>query len=75
MSKAVYAALRYGEAAPWEYWRWRIARETGWALAYIDGLSLADIREYWQVVDGEGRARKASAEQAARAGGRPGRKR
>jgi hypothetical protein len=34
-----------------------MARETGWSLEYIDGLSLADWHEYWQVTDGEARAR------------------
>jgi len=45
-----------GRPAPYEYWRWRIARETGWTLEYIDRLSHADIAEYWQVLDGEYKA-------------------
>lgn len=34
-----------------------MARETGWSLEYIDGLSLGDWHEYWQVTDGETRAK------------------
>ncbi len=26
---------------------------TGWTLEYIDGLSMADWHEYWQIIDGE----------------------
>jgi hypothetical protein len=39
--------------------RWHFAREFGWPLEYIDGLSLADLREYLQIKDGEGKASKA----------------
>jgi len=43
----------------------------GWTLEYIDGLSLADVHQFWQVTDGEGRAAKAASEQAhSRAGAR-----
>jgi len=45
--------------------RWRIAQETGWTLATIDGLSLGDIWEYLSVRDGLGKA----AASAARKGG------
>jgi len=41
---------------PYALLRWRIARETGWTLEYIDGLSLADIHEREQVLDGEAKA-------------------
>jgi hypothetical protein len=41
---------------PLEWWRWKMAREMGWTLEYIDGLSLADMHQYWQVLDGEGKA-------------------
>ncbi len=59
-------ALRFNDPAPWEFWRWRLARDTGWTLEYIDGLSLADVHQFWQVTDGEGKAGKAHAEQAQR---------
>lgn len=29
-----------------------MARETGWTLAYIDGLSLMDWLDYWSVAEG-----------------------
>lgn len=35
-----------------------MARETGWPLDYVDRLSLADWHEYWQVTDGETKARQ-----------------
>jgi hypothetical protein len=38
--------------------RWRLAREFGWSLEYIDALSMADLEEYLQVTDGEIKARK-----------------
>lgn len=41
---------------PYEWWRWKIAQEFGWSLSYVDSLSLADLHEYWQVRDGEGKA-------------------
>ncbi len=48
--------LRYGEPMPYALMRWRLARETGWTLEYIDSLSVADIHEREQVVDGEMKA-------------------
>lgn len=41
---------------PLEFWRWELAREFGWTLEYIDGLSLQDMVEYWQIVDGRNKA-------------------
>lgn len=43
---------------PIEWWRWKLARETGWTLEYINGMSLGDMHEYWQILDGEGKAAK-----------------
>jgi hypothetical protein len=43
---------------PLEYFRWRLAREFGWTLDYIDALSMADLYEYLQITDGETKARK-----------------
>lgn len=43
---------------PLEWWRWQMAREMGWTLDYIDGMALGDWHEYWQIVDGEGKAHK-----------------
>jgi hypothetical protein len=39
-----------------EWWRWHIARETGWTLEYIDALSVKDFHEYLQITDGENKA-------------------
>jgi hypothetical protein len=41
---------------PLEYWRWELARSFGWPLEYIDGLSLLDLFEYWQIEDGINKA-------------------
>jgi hypothetical protein len=41
---------------PMAWWRWHLARATGWTLEYVDGLSMGDWHEYWQIVDGEGKA-------------------
>lgn len=60
MSKAVYMALRW--RAPisyddlWAWERWRLARDTGWSLEYIDELTLDDMREWRSVTDGEAKA-------------------
>ena len=40
----------------WSLMRWRLARETGWPLEYIDELSFDDIREHLSVSDGEAKA-------------------
>lgn len=33
-----------------------MARKFGWTLTYIDSLSMEDQHEYWQILDGEGKA-------------------
>ena len=50
-------ALSTHAPAPYALLRWRLVRETGWTLEYIDSLSLADIHEREQVMDGEFQAR------------------
>lgn len=52
---------------PQEWWRWKLARETGWTLAQIDGLSLGDWRSYYQIIDGEARAATAATQEARQA--------
>ena len=47
--------LSFHHNLPYAYWRWQIARETGWSLEYIDNLTLADWEEFWQVRDGTGK--------------------
>jgi hypothetical protein len=35
-----------------------MAKETGWTLDYIDnGISVQDWHDYWQILDGEAKAR------------------
>ena len=46
-----------GHSIPLEYWRWYIVENTGWSLEYVDALSLADLFEYWQIIDGRNKAR------------------
>jgi hypothetical protein len=41
-----------------EFWRWEIARRFGWTLEYVDGLSLADLFEFWQIEDGRSKAQQ-----------------
>lgn len=43
---------------PLEWWRWELARKMGWTLEYVDSLSLQDWHDYWQILDGEAKARK-----------------
>jgi hypothetical protein len=47
-----------GKGLPLEYMRWALAREFGWTLDYIDGLTLDDLQEYLQIKDGETKALK-----------------
>lgn len=47
-----------GKPMPDEYWRWRLALDTGWTLDYIDGLSLKDFHDYLQVMDAIGNFRR-----------------
>ena len=42
---------------PLIWWQWKIARETGWTLEYIRGLSVGDFHDYLQIMDGESKAR------------------
>ena len=35
----------------WRAMRWQMAKETGWSLEYIDGLTWGDVWEYVQVAD------------------------
>jgi hypothetical protein len=40
------------KAPPYELIRWQFAQRFGWSLEYIDSLTLADIDEYYEVMDG-----------------------
>jgi hypothetical protein len=53
-----------GHATPIEYWRWELAERFGWPLEYVDGLSVEDMHEFWQIDDGRNRV---MSEQRARA--------
>jgi hypothetical protein len=46
-----------GNEMPWEFYRWKLAEQFGWTLEYIDGLSLADLHQWYQVRDGQSNAR------------------
>jgi hypothetical protein len=37
--------------------RWNLAERFGWTLSEIDGLSMADLRNFFQIEDGRGKAR------------------
>lgn len=37
----------------WRAMRWQMAKETGWSLEYIDGLTWGDVWEYVQVADAD----------------------
>jgi hypothetical protein len=42
---------------PLEAIRWRLVMDTGWTLEYVDALSLGDLQEYFQVMDGMNKGR------------------
>ncbi len=52
------------------YWqaelRWRIAKDTGWPLDVIDGLSAQDVWEYLSLADGHAKADSHQATKRAR---------
>lgn len=41
---------------PWELLRWSMAERFHWTLEQVDGLSLADLREFFQIEDGRYKA-------------------
>jgi hypothetical protein len=50
-------ALKHGAEIPGEYLRWKMAKEYGWTLDYIDNLPLDDFHNWLQIIDGEAKAR------------------
>lgn len=42
----------------WQSVRWRLARETGWSLEYIEELPLDDIRNFLAVLEAEKEVRE-----------------
>ena len=46
-----------GESLPFEYVRWTLAERFGWTLEQVDALSLADLHEFYQVVEGTNKAK------------------
>ena len=57
LSKRVYFGLTTpGRSLPLEFWRWEIVEQTGWTLEYVDALSVGDLFEYWQIIDGRNKA-------------------
>jgi hypothetical protein len=49
---------------PGEYWEWRLARETGWSLEYIQGLPVGRWHEYFQIEDAQGKHRELQRERS-----------
>ena len=47
-----------GTPAPFEVTRWRLVERFGWTLAEVDGMTMADLHELYQVDDGIGKARQ-----------------
>lgn len=56
LSKATYAAIKMGAAAPWEYWRVTMCERFGWTLEYWDDLDTADVHQIIAVWDGMAKA-------------------
>ena len=56
LGKRVYLAIKFGAPVPFDYFRWRIAFDTGWNLEYINGLSMGDVQEYLQIKDAMAKA-------------------
>jgi hypothetical protein len=42
----------FGDPQPIEQTRWDLAERFGWTLEYIEGLSVAKLHEFLQVLDG-----------------------
>jgi len=47
-----------GAPTPFEFIRWQLAEKMGWTLEYIDGLDMATLAEYLQIMDGMNQAAK-----------------
>jgi hypothetical protein len=43
---------------PFQYFEWDLAFKTGWTLEYIRSLSMQDIEDYYQIMDGKAKAGK-----------------
>jgi len=41
-----------------EMLRWNLAERFGWTLEEVDALSVSDLFEFIQIVDGRGKARE-----------------
>ena len=56
----MYLHAKFGATVSLDvYWarlRWRLAKETGWPLEYIDELAVSDIEEWLSVRHGEANA-------------------
>lgn len=44
----------YGE--PYEYIRWKIAKQYGWTLREVDAITMQDLTNYYQIQDAERKA-------------------
>ena len=52
LSKSVYKGLKYGKPLPAQFIEWELVLRTGWTLDYIRSLSMQDIHDGKQVLDG-----------------------
>ena len=43
---------------PFEFIRWKLAESFGWTLDYIDSLSMSDVEQWMQILDGKSKAAK-----------------
>lgn len=48
--------MKFGHPAPIELLRWELAERYGWTLDEIGALSMADIHEFLQIMDGKTKA-------------------
>ena len=46
-----------GAPAPGELSKWELAEKFGWTLDYIEGMSMQEIHEYYQIKDAKIKAR------------------
>lgn len=52
LSQSVWKGLKYGKPLPSQYIVWELVFRTGWTLEYIRSLSMQDIQDYQQIIDG-----------------------
>lgn len=58
LAERAYLFYKMGAPAPSEILKWTLAEKFGWTLEYIEGLSMAQIHEYYQLQDAKYKAAK-----------------